>query len=437
MTGFLDTVKAIFLKEMWEHFRTKRLIVIGLIFTILFIALSLYGGILSGGSSTELSYKRGANVVLGQVMSFTSFFPALMAIVISYTSIVGERAKKSLILIVSKPVQKPAVFLGKFFSSYFAIVLVYMVVMTVGYLCVVGASGKIPSAEEVGRAYGAVGFVLMNMACWVAFAMFLSASFKNPITTVVIAILMWFMVFSLVSMIGTIYYMVNNTNAQEETPMNLDVSVSAMPGENATVVLSGDYFFMYEVANDTGPIPGVTARNIHLALDVPDGNYSWAAHGMANRTGSLSVDTRHPFAISYGKSLSIQATTDINVTLSNGSRVVGPTSTEDKMGMRFVNYSKVKGEYILKLESGGRVYFEGNYTLVENSNPFAMMTTGKLPDYARFNALVNPDNAMTGYEKVLNPNAAATYSPEEGATAMAIFFAGFFIWGLLMFMRPE
>ena len=133
MTGFFPTVATVFRKEMWEHFRTWRLIVIGGIFAFVFIVISLYGGILSGGGSSELSFRGGANSVLALVLAFTSFFPGLMAIVIAYTSIVGERSRKSLILLVSKPVKRPALFLGKFLSSYFAIVLVYMVVMTVGY----------------------------------------------------------------------------------------------------------------------------------------------------------------------------------------------------------------------------------------------------------------------------------------------------------------
>ncbi|MBM4249733.1 MAG: ABC transporter permease [Euryarchaeota archaeon] len=436
MTGFVETVMTVFRKEMWEHFRTKRLIVIGAIFAFVFIVVSLYGGILAGQATSELSYRAGANSVLGLVLAFTSFFPGLMAIVISYTAIVGERSRKSLILLTSKPVRRPALFLGKFLSSYFAIVLVYLVVMTVGYIGVVAASGKAPSAEEVGRAYGAVAFVLFAMACWVAFAMFLSASLKNPITVAVSAIMVWFLVMPIVSQIGFIYWMVSQDN--DGAPRNVDIMLQQAPGGTATVIFSGLESPTYALYNESGEIPGGGWQGSYAVGNLPPGNYTWTARGTGvNRTGNLAIDGEHGFSVSFGPNLNVRAPADLNVTLTKDGQPVVP----GKMPAGpFVNYSfeNQTGEGSLLLSDEGRVLFSGKYTLDrETRRGMEALFTQTPPDYVKYNQLVNPDSAMTGYEKVLDPDSRASISPAEGAGALAAFFLVFLSLGLLVFSRTE
>ena len=437
MTSFVDTVVTVFRKEMWEHFRTKRLIVIGAIFAFVFIVISAYGGILAGGGSAELSYKAGANSVLALVLAFTSFFPGIMAIVISYTAIVGERSRKSLILLTSKPIKRPALFLGKFLSSYFAIVLVYLVVMTIGYACVVGASGKIPSAEQVGRAYGAVAFVLMAMACWVAFAMFLSATLKNPITVAVAAIMIWFLVMPIVSQIGLIYYMVSNNN--DGASRNADIGILQDPGGEATVAFSGLEAATYTLYNETGRLPGVTVVGNYLVMNVPAGSYGWTAKGTGiTRTGTLAIDGTHAYSIRTGPVLQVQASPDLNVSVLQGGQAVTPSKVAPSLLWTNYTYDGQTGEARLVIRDGGQDLFSGNCTLDrQNRRGFESMATQTLPDYVKYNQLINPDSAMTGYEQVLDPGSTALIKPAEGAAALAIFFATFLALGLLVFTKTE
>ena len=41
MTDHLQVIRTIFMKEMWEHLRTRRMLIIGIIFAVIFIAISL------------------------------------------------------------------------------------------------------------------------------------------------------------------------------------------------------------------------------------------------------------------------------------------------------------------------------------------------------------------------------------------------------------
>jgi ABC-type transport system involved in multi-copper enzyme maturation permease subunit len=436
MTGFIYTVITVFRKEMWEHFRTKRLIVIGAIFAFVYVLLALYGNILTGAGTSGYNFERGANAVLTTVLAFTGFFPGLMAIVISYTAIVGERSRKSLILLTSKPVKRPALFLGKFLSSYFAIVLVYMVVMTVGFLGCVAASGKVPSLEEIGRAFGAMAFVLFTMAAWVAFAMFLSSYLKNPITVAVAAIMIWFLVMPIVSQIGFIYWIMSNNN--DGAPRNVDVGLQQVPFGNATVVLSGLESPAYAVYNETGPVPGFAFGSYYTVSNLPPGNYSWTASGTGiKRAGTLSIDGMHSYTVSFGPNLNVQAARDLNVTLEKGGRLLAP-KTESKGPFTNYTYENETGEGRLVISSNGTVLFSGNYTLDRQARRgMGAFMTQTPPDYVKYNQLINPDSAMTGYEKVLDPDSRASISPSEGAGALAVFFGAFMLLGLLVFTKTE
>lgn len=438
MTSFISTVATVFRKEMWEHFKTWRLIVIGGIFAFVFIVISLYGGILVGQGNTQLSFKAGANSVLNLVLSFTGFFPGLMAIVISYTAIVGERSRKSLILLTSKPVKRPALFAGKFLSSYFAIVLVYMVVMTVGYIGVVAASGKVPSLEEVGRAYGAVAFVLFTMACWVVFAMFLSSLLKNPITVAVSAIMIWFLVMPIVSQIGTIYWLVSS-NQEDNVPDGVGVNIIPQ-GQGDMVLLTGSTTTFYEIRNETGPIPGIKMQAIYVLGNLPNGNYSWTAKGGGiDRNGTIVIDGRTPFSVSFDGTLTVSADRNLNVTLEKDGHVVIPSGIGDGGFLRNFTYRSSLGECRLTISFGGDAIFTGDYDITgrRGGGPFVAMATGNVPDYVKYNQLINPNSAMTGYEKVLDPDATTTISPAEGAAALLLFFLTFLALGLLVFSKME
>lgn len=438
MTGFIYTVITVFRKEMWEHFRTKRLIVIGAIFAFVYVLLALYGNILTGASTSGYNFERGANAVLTTVLAFTGFFPGLMAIVISYTAIVGERSRKSLILLTSKPVKRPALFLGKFLSSYFAIVLVYMVVMTVGYLGCVAASGKVPSPEEFGRAFGAMAFVLFTMASWVAFAMFLSSYLKNPITVAVAAIMIWFLVMPIVSQIGFIYWIMSNNN--DGTSRNVDMTLIQDPGGTADVTFSGLESPTYYIFNDTQRISGSGDASVGYFSfnNLPVGNYTWTASGTGiKRAGTLAIDGQHSYLVSFGPNLNVRATRDMNVTLEKGGLML-TAKTEQNGPLTNYTWENQTGEGRLVISANGTVLFSGSFTLDRQARRgMPSFITQTPPDYVKYNQLINPDSAMTGYEQVLNPDAKASISPSEGAGALAVFFAAFMFLGLLVFTKTE
>jgi len=210
-TGVCNITK----KEFYMNFKTKRLLIIGIILGVVFISASTYGGILLGGNPDEPLYKQGPNVVLGMVLSITSMFPAILAIALSYDSIVGERVKKSIYLLLSKPVSRNEIFCGKFLGAFCSIAAVYVAVLSIGYICIIGVSGILPSAMDVLKACGALGLILICIACWAALAMLFSTAFKTTTSCLIVSIVMWLFIIPIVSQIGVIYYAVTtNTLTQ-------------------------------------------------------------------------------------------------------------------------------------------------------------------------------------------------------------------------------
>jgi hypothetical protein len=125
------------------------------------------------------------------------------------------------------------------------------------------------------------------------------------------------------------------------------------------------------------------------------------------------------------------------VTLARGASLVTPIV--ERAGP-FNNYTfeNQTGEGRLVISSNSTVLFSGNFTLDKQTRrgmPSAFSQTP--PDYVKYNQLINPDNAMTGYEQVLNPDKKASITAAEGATALSIFFLVFMFLGLLVFTKTE
>lgn len=199
-------------KEFYMNFKTKRLLIIAIILGVVFISASTYGSILLGGNPDEPLYKQGPNVVLAIVLEITGIFPAILAIALSYDSIVGERVKKSIYLLLSKPVSRTEIFCGKFLGVFSSIATVYIAVLSIGYICIIGVSGVLPSAPDVLKACEALGLILLCIVCWIALAMLFSTAFKTTTSCLIVSIVMWLFIIPIISQIGIIYYAVT-TNA--------------------------------------------------------------------------------------------------------------------------------------------------------------------------------------------------------------------------------
>jgi hypothetical protein len=174
--------------------------------------------------------------------------------------------------------------------------------------------------------------------------------------------------------------------------------------------------------------------------NLPAGNYSWTAKGGGiDRNGTLVIDGYRPFSVTFDGTLTVSGTLDLNVSLSRAGQQVGPSKIEKSGVLQNITYGGAIGECILTISSQDQVLFFGGYDITGRSGggPFSAMSMKDAPEYVKYNQLINPDSAMTGYEQVLDPSADVSITAADGATAMAIFFGVFLTLGILVFSKME
>jgi ABC-type transport system involved in multi-copper enzyme maturation permease subunit len=185
-------------KEIKELVKTKRLLIIGVLFFIVTTALSVV---------SALYLEQGPNEMISSVLySIVLLFVSLLAIMLSYDSIAGERSKGSLSLVLSKPVHRSIIFLGKFLAILLFSGLIFLLISSWGYWLNAAIFGEFPSGGEVLSAYRFFLSALLLIACWAAFGMFFSTLFKSPTTALVMVLILWILVLPMISEIPLTYY---------------------------------------------------------------------------------------------------------------------------------------------------------------------------------------------------------------------------------------
>jgi ABC-type transport system involved in multi-copper enzyme maturation permease subunit len=206
-------------KEIYEHIRTKRLMITTIIFGIIVVLLSYYLGAVD---------KPEPNVGVSMIISITSLFIPILAIILSYDMIVGERVRHSLILLLSKPVDRESVLLGKFFASLIIVSFIYIITMSVGFGIFFALLKK---SFNIAGCYAIIGIVILVSACCIALALFFSIITKTIATSVVLSIIMFIFVLPLISQIGVIYVMTKETGnvtvSFGEPPTGVNLSAPA------------------------------------------------------------------------------------------------------------------------------------------------------------------------------------------------------------------
>ena len=111
MTGFnFKTVYTIAKKEFMDNIRSKWIIAISIIFIILTIASSFFAGAQAGGEEIF----GGMEETVVSLMGIATLLIPLIAILLGFSTIAGEAETGALFVVLSYPVKRVEVLLGKF-----------------------------------------------------------------------------------------------------------------------------------------------------------------------------------------------------------------------------------------------------------------------------------------------------------------------------------
>lgn len=109
-------------KEARDGFRNRWVIMVTLVMTVLALTLSFLGSAPTGSTSVS-----PLAVTVVSLSSLSIFFIPLIALLLAYDSVVGEAERGTLILLLTHPVSRTEVILGKFIGHLFLLTIAIVV----------------------------------------------------------------------------------------------------------------------------------------------------------------------------------------------------------------------------------------------------------------------------------------------------------------------
>lgn len=176
-------IRVIAAKECFERIRNKWVLAVAVVFALFALAIAWFGSAQQG----EVGY-HGVEVTIASLVSLVVYLVPLIALVLGYDAVVGERERGSLELLLTMPVTRFEILMGKYFGLSAALAL-----STVAGF---GASLVLLS-YQLGLAglYQYVGFmlsaVLMGMA-FLSLSLLVSVAAADRMRASGVAIALWF-----------------------------------------------------------------------------------------------------------------------------------------------------------------------------------------------------------------------------------------------------
>jgi ABC-2 type transport system permease protein len=187
---------AVTLKELSDHLSSARMRVLEWLVVLTAIA-ALYGAIQHVRDTTAedpfvfLKLFTTARPPLPSFVAILGFLIPLMAIGLGFDAVNGEHNRRTLSRILSQPIYRDALLLGKFLAGlatlFISLVCLWLLVVGLGLFLL----GVPPSGPEVTRSLVFLVIALAYAGVWLALAMLFSILFRSPATAALIALGLW------------------------------------------------------------------------------------------------------------------------------------------------------------------------------------------------------------------------------------------------------
>ena len=214
-------------KEFRTAFRSR----IFLTITILFLGLSMLSVYI--GSTTKRAEMRIYNetiadlqaqgvttlppapeihnlTILANLIEYVSMVGAILAVILGYNTLIEEKESGGLKLILSRPVYRDQLILGKLLGNAAVIAILLGIVFIFNLILLVLVGGLLPTLGEVIRLLVFTGMAFSYMLIFLSLAMLLSIRMTDSATVFLIALVLW-AVFSFVIPQMAETFMVNSS----------------------------------------------------------------------------------------------------------------------------------------------------------------------------------------------------------------------------------
>ena len=184
------------LKELSDHFTSARMRVLEWLVVLVALA-SVYGAIQQIRDVTAedpflfLRLFTTARDPLPSFVSFLSFLVPLMAIGLGFDAVNGEHNRRTLSRILSQPIYRDALLLGKFIAALatlsVSLIALWLLVIGLGLITL----GVPPGGEEMARAFIFLVVTIDYAGVWLALAMLFSVIFRSAATAALVTLGLW------------------------------------------------------------------------------------------------------------------------------------------------------------------------------------------------------------------------------------------------------
>lgn len=184
----IQNIQTIAVKEFRDNLKSKRFIILG-VFYFGFALLLTFAVVMMARNASSLSDFK-ADMVLS-IMNNLNIVLALLAIIVSSDTISVERKDRTILQLLSKPVDRSSVILGKFLGCLGVVAALFLSSAIFAYLATAVLTGKYPSAGDlIIVAEGLISMVLM-LSVYVAIGVLISTVTKNPFISIIGSLMAW------------------------------------------------------------------------------------------------------------------------------------------------------------------------------------------------------------------------------------------------------
>lgn len=194
-------------KEVLQNLRTKRLLGVGITVVLAMVLVTL---LLPSFIGTEfVSFLFPGDVVLANgiigfflenpLFIFSGIFLfQLMALLLTGDSVASEWDRRTIFLILSKPVPRSAFVLGKYLGVSISIGGFAVLTILLDYVLLIMIHGA-PGAEGFLRFAIGLGLVVLGMLAYAAIALLFSTLTRSAVTSTLLSIVAWVIIFPLIA----------------------------------------------------------------------------------------------------------------------------------------------------------------------------------------------------------------------------------------------
>lgn len=202
-------------KEVLQHIRTKRLLIIGLFFLLVLQIVTMviplaFDLVKDAPTDSQTSHENQWFFVHLNASVFGGLFAIqLLCIVLTADAVCSEWSGRTIFLLLSKPVSRSAFVVGKYIGSVISIMPVIVGVYILQYLLMMAVYAGQPDASDVMGFVRMLGILVLGAMAIAAVALFFSTLTRSNVLSLMLTLLCALILFPIVSFIGDIQYNVD------------------------------------------------------------------------------------------------------------------------------------------------------------------------------------------------------------------------------------